>query len=181
VSSSYQHDSSPADYGPPADASASYEDAGVGATTYHDAGASYAEGGATAAPDAHPDVEGESVGSIVGRLSSHLSQLMSQEIALAKAELRDEVQKAAKGAGMLAGAGFAALMVAVFASITLMWLLDNVMDVTWGALIVTLLWLAVGAALFVIGRNQLKQVNPKPEQTVESLKEDKEWLKAQKN
>jgi uncharacterized membrane protein YqjE len=181
VSSSYQHDSSPADYGPPADTSATYGDAGVGSTAYGDADASYTAGGASAVGDTHPDVENESVGSLVGRLSTHLSQLMSQEIALAKAELRDEVQKAAKGAGMLAGAGFAALMVAVFASITLMWLLDNVMDVTWGALIVTLLWLAAAAALFMVGRNQLKQVNPKPEQTVESLKEDKEWLKAQKN
>jgi uncharacterized membrane protein YqjE len=173
VSSSYQRDSSPADYGP-ADHSAAYGDAGVGSTAYDDAGSSSAAG-------SPPDVEDQSVGSIVGRLSTHLSQLLSQEIALAKAELRSEVQKAAKGTGMLAGAGFAAWMVAIFASVTLMWLLDNAMDVTWAALIVTLLWLVVGAVLFVVGRNQLKQVNPKPEQTVESLKEDKEWLKAQKN
>jgi uncharacterized membrane protein YqjE len=183
VSGPYQRDASQPGYGP-ADESAAYADAGVGSTAYGDAGVgstSYEGAGSSSAAGSPPDVEDQSVGSIVGRLSTHLSQLMSQEIALAKAELRGEVQKAGKGAGMLAGAGFAALMVAIFASITLMWLLDNVMDVTWGALIVTLLWLVVGAILYVIGRNQLKQVNPKPEQTVESLKEDKEWLKAQKN
>ena len=128
-----------------------------------------------------PDVEDQSVGALVGRMTTHLSDLMRQELALAKAEIRAEAQKAAKGAGMLAGAGFAAWMVAVFASVTLMWLLDKAMDLWLAALIVTLLWGAVGAVLFVTGRNQLKQVNPKPEQTVESLKEDKEWLKAQKN
>jgi uncharacterized membrane protein YqjE len=138
-----------------------------------------AEGASAANPP--PDVEDQSVGSLVGRMTTHLSELMRQELALAKAELRAEAQKAAKGAGMLAGAGFAAWMVAIFASVTLMWLLDKAMDLWIAALVVTLLWGVVGAVLFVIGRNQLKQVSPMPEQTVESLKEDKEWLKAQRN
>jgi uncharacterized membrane protein YqjE len=140
----------------------------------------YRADGATAA-NQPPDVEDESVGSLVGRMTTHLSELMRQEIALAKAELQAEAQKAAKGAGMLAGAGFAAWMVAIFASFTLVWLLDKAMDLWIATLIVTLLWGVAAAALFVTGRNQLKQVNPKPEQTVESLKEDKEWLKARKN
>jgi uncharacterized membrane protein YqjE len=143
-------------------------------------GSDYAAGGATAA-NQPPDVEDQSVGSLVGRMTTHLSELMRQEIALAKVELQAEAQKAAKGAGMLAGAGFAAWMVAIFASFTLVWLLDKAMDLWLAALIVTLLWGVAAAALFVVGRKQLKQVNPKPEQTVESLKEDKEWLKAQKN
>ncbi len=166
MSSSYQGDSPPPDYG-----ASSF--AGTGGSEYADAGSS--------AADQAPDVEDQSIGSLIGRLSTHLSKLMRQEMALAKAEIREEVKQAGKGAGMLGGAGFAAWMVAVFASLTLMFLLGLAIDLTWAALIVTLLWAAVGAALFVVGRNQLKQVNPKPEQTVESLKEDKEWLKAQKN
>jgi len=142
--------------------------------------AGYDQAGATAA-NQPPDVEDQSVGSLVGRMSTHLSTLMRQEMELAKVELREEATKAAKGAGMLAGAAFAGLMVAIFISLTLMWLLDKAMDLTWATLIVTLLWAAIAAVLFAIGRKNLKQVNPKPEQTVESLKEDKEWLKAQKN
>jgi Putative Actinobacterial Holin-X, holin superfamily III len=161
VSSSYPGGSAPPNYGATSGGSSGYDTAGTSA--------------------ADPDVEDQSIGGLIGRLSTHLSQLMRQEMALAKAEIRDEAQKAAKGAGMLAGAGFAGLMVAIFASITLMWLLDLALPITWAALIVTLLWAAVGAVLFLVGRKQLKQVNPKPEQTVESLKEDKEWLKAQKN
>ncbi len=145
-----------------------------------DYGEGYSAEGATSA-NPPPDVEDQSVGALVGRMSTHLSQLMRQEMALAKAELQEEAKQAAKGAGMLAGAGFAAWMVAIFATVTLMWLLDKAMDLTLAALIVTLLWGIAAAALFVVGRNQLKQVNPKPEQTVESWKEDKEWLKAQKN
>jgi len=169
VSSSYQGDSQSSDYGASSYASSSYT------------GSEYGDSAGASAAHQPPDVEDQSVGSIVGRLSTHLSQLMRQEMALAKAELQQEAKQAAKGAGMLAGAGFAAWMVAIFISLTLMWLLGRVMDLTWATLIVTLLWGIAAAVLFVVGRNQLKQVNPKPEQTVESLKEDKEWLKAQKN
>ena len=174
----------PPDYG---DASFTDHGASAGATAAAPAGdyttgyeSGGNDGGATAA-NQPPDVEDESVGSLVGRLTTHVSQLMQQELALAKAELRDEAKQAGKGAGLLAGAGFAGWMLALFASLTLMYLLDMGMNITLAALIVTLLWAAVAATLFAMGRKQLKQVNPKPEQTVESLKEDKEWLKAQKN
>ena len=40
-----------------------------------------------------------------------------------------------------------------------------------GALIVAVLWGIVAGALFVVGRNKLKQVNPTPERTVETLKD----------
>lgn len=129
----------------------------------------------------HPDVENESLGSIVSRVSSDLSTLMRQELALAKAELTEEAKTAGKGAGMLAGAGVAGWMAILFLSMTLMWALGNAMDLTWAALIVTVLWAVVAGVLAIQGRNTLKQVNPKPEATVQSLKEDAQWLKAQKN
>lgn len=151
---------------------------GQAITTYTAASAS---GGATAATPGRPDVEDESVGSLVGRLTGDLSKLMRQELDLAKAELRAEATKAAKAGGLLGAAGFAALMVAIFASITLMWALGSSMALHWAALIVTLLWALLGAILFVVGRGKLSEVNPKPEQTVQSLKEDKQWVQAQRN
>ena len=131
--------------------------------------------------DAHPDVADQSLGTMVTNLSNDLSKLMRQEVALAKAELKDEVAKAGKGAGMLAGAAFAGWMVAIFLSATIMWALDKVMDLTWATLIVTLLWGIAAAALFVVGRKTLQSIDPKPQQTVESLKEDAQWLKPQKS
>lgn len=130
---------------------------------------------------AAPNVEGMSLGSLFGSLSADMSKLMRQELNLAKVELREEAKQAGKGAGMLAGAGFAGLMVAIFLSITLMWLLDNWMDVTIAALIVTILWGIAAAVLALNGKKKLQQVNMKPEQTVESLKEDAQWVKAQKS
>ncbi len=139
------------------------------------------DGGATAAPSPYPDVSDQSVGSLVGQLSTDLSKLMSQEMALAKAEMKEEAKKAGVAGGMLGGAALAGLMVAFFASLALMYILDTQLPLPLAAVIVTLLWAIVGAVLFSMGRKKLKEVNPKPEQTVESLKEDKEWVKPQKN
>ncbi len=122
-----------------------------------------------------------SLGSLVSSLTSDMSKLMRQELALAKVELREEAKTAGKAAGMLGGAAFAAWMTAIFISVTLMWLLDKWMDLTLAALIVTLLWGIAAAVLGLRGKQQLQTLNPKPEQTIDSLKEDAQWLKAQKN
>ncbi len=128
-----------------------------------------------------PNVENMSLGSLFSSLSSDMSKLMRQELNLAKVELREEAKQAGRGVGMLGGAAFAGWMAAIFLSMTLMWLLDKWMDLTLAALIVTLLWGIPAAVLALNGKKQLQQVNMKPEQTVESLKEDAEWVKAQKS
>ncbi|MEV4263952.1 phage holin family protein [Kribbella sp. NPDC049584] len=123
----------------------------------------------------------ESVGELVSQLTSDLGQLTRQELALAKAELQVEAKKAGKGAGMLGGAAFAGWMAALFVSLTAMWALDKVMDLIWAALIVAVVWAVVAVVLAAKGRKELQEVNPKPDQTVESLKEDAKWLKTQKS
>jgi Putative Actinobacterial Holin-X, holin superfamily III len=112
-----------------------------------------------------------SVGELMGDISRNLSTLMRQELELAKAEVRQEATKAGKAAGMLGGAGFAGYMTILFLSFALWWALENVMDAGWAALIVAVLWGATAVVLFVVGRNKMRQVNPKPEQTVETIKE----------
>jgi hypothetical protein len=118
-----------------------------------------------------PDVSNASVGELVGHVAQDLSTLMRQELELAKAEVKQEVTKTAKGAGMLGGAGFAGYMVLLFGSIAAWWGLANLMDQGWAALIVTGIWAVIAAVLFAVGRARLKQINPKPEQTVETVKE----------
>jgi len=123
----------------------------------------------------------ESLGTLIGSLSGNMSKLLRQELDLAKTELREEAKQAGKGAGMLGGAAFAAWMTAIFLSTTLMWLLSKAMDLTLAALIVALIWGVAAAVLGLMGKKKLQEVNPKPEMTVETLKEDAQWLKAQKN
>lgn len=118
-----------------------------------------------------------SVGALLGRVTSDLSQLMRQEVELAKAELKVEAAKAGKAGGMLGAAGVLGHLALLFASLTLMFILDLFLPIAWAAAIVTVLWAAVAAVLFVTGRKELKAVNPKPEATIETLKEDAQWAK----
>jgi uncharacterized membrane protein YqjE len=123
----------------------------------------------------------DSLGEIVSHLTNDLGTLTRQELALAKAELQAEAKKAGKGAGMLGAAAFAGWMVALFLSLTAMWALDEAMDLIWSALIVAAVWAIAAAVLAMSGRKELREVSPKPDQTVESLKEDAKWLKTQKS
>jgi len=124
-----------------------------------------------------PDVTDSSVGQLISEVTSDLSKLMRQELELAKAEVRQEATKSGKALGMLGGAGFAGYMVALFVSIALWWALANVMDEGWAALIVAALWAVIGAVLATVGRRRLRAVNPKPERTIQTLKEVPDALK----
>jgi len=121
--------------------------------------------------------ENRSLGELLGRVSTDLSTLMRQEVALAKVEIKEEATRAGKASGMLAGAGAIGYLVLVFLALTLMFALDAVMPTGWAALITAAVLGVVAAVLFVLGRKRLQQVNPKPEQTVETLKEDVQWAK----
>jgi len=118
-----------------------------------------------------PDVSEASVGELMGTVSRDLSTLVRQELELAKAELKVEAAKAGKGAGLFGGAGFAGYMVLLFLSIALWWALENVMDTGLAALIVGVLWAILAGVLFVMGRNEMRQVRPTPERTVQTLKD----------
>lgn len=126
---------------------------------------------------AGPDVSNSSVGELLGRVTQDLSALMRQELELAKAEVRQEVTKSGKAAGLLGGSGFAGYMVLLFASIALWWGLSNVMDQGWAALIVAAIWAVIGAVLYTTGRGRLKEVHPKPDQTIETVRELPDALK----
>jgi len=126
--------------------------------------------GAPGAP-ADRDVGAASVGELIGEVSQDLSTLMRQELALAKAEIKQEAVKAGRAAGMFGGAGFAGYMVLLFASIAAWWGLAELMASGWAALIVTAVWAVVGAVLYVLGRQRMREVHPTPERTAETVKE----------
>jgi hypothetical protein len=123
------------------------------------------------------DVGQRSVGELIGEVTSDLSTLMRQEMELAKAEIKEEAAKTGKAAGMLGGAGFAGYMVALFLSLAAWWALANGMDEAWAALIVAAVWGVAAAVLFVTGRKTMREVHPKPERTVSTLKEVPDALK----
>ena len=121
--------------------------------------------------DGGQNVSDVSIGQIMSNITSDLSTLMRQEVALAKAEMKVEAAKAGKAAGMLGGAGFAGYMTILFLSLALWAALGSELGWGWSGLIVAALRGIAAAVLFVIGRKKMKEVNPKPEQTVETVSE----------
>jgi hypothetical protein len=129
------------------------------------------------AHDTYAKGEVGSIGALVSDISADLSTLMRQEVALAKAEVKDSATKAGKGAGMLAGAGYAGHFVLLFLSIALWQGLGDLIDNdAWGAVIVAVLFGIVAAVLALSGRKQLKTVEGIP-QTTETAKRVPDALK----
>jgi len=124
------------------------------------------------------DLRDQAIGDLLKQLSQETSTLVRQELELAKAEMTVKAKEGGKGAGLLGGAGVAALLLLGSLTATLMAILDTFMDFWVAALIVTLIWGAVAAVLALQGRNKLQEAGPPvPEQTRDSVKEDVEWAK----
>ena len=123
------------------------------------------------------DTSGASVGQLMSEIAADLSSLMRQEVELAKAEIKEEAAKAGKGAAMLGGAAYGGHMVLLFGTLALVFAIGSRIGLGWAALILTAVWAVVAAVLAARGRAQLRRVNPKPERTVQTLKEDAQWAR----
>ena len=132
-------------------------------------------------PNSQDASQTRSLGEIVGDITQDMSTLIRQEMDLATSEMKREVTKLGKGAGMFGGAGATGYLTLIFLSLALTYLLDNWMPVELAALIVAVLWGSVTAALALKGRQEIKQANPQLPVTQQTLKEDAQWAKAQKN
>jgi uncharacterized membrane protein YqjE len=124
------------------------------------------------------DLRRQSTAELIRTLSEQASRLVHQEIELAKAELGEKGRGIATGAALLAVAGVAALLTLGSLTAFLVLALDGVMPAWLAALCVTLLWALVGVAFALYGRQKLETAGtPVPEKTLETVKEDIEWLK----
>lgn len=117
-----------------------------------------------------------SLGDLVGEVSRDLSTLMRKELELARAEVSESAKRAGAGAGMLGGAGYAAMMAVLFLSLALWWALGLLIGLGWSGVVVAVVWAIVAGILFAVGRSRLKTVRGAP-QTVETVKEIPEALK----
>jgi uncharacterized membrane protein YqjE len=120
-----------------------------------------------------------SLGELFGNLTSDLSALMRSEMELARVELKEEAAKAGKAAGLLGGGALAAYLAVTLLAFAAAWGLAEVVDAGWAFLIVGLIVGAIAAAIALKGRERLNAVEPVPEQTMQTLKEDARWARAQ--
>jgi|GEM_PF-1137804 len=115
------------------------------------------------------------LGDLVRELGQQSQGLVRDELRLAKAELRTELEKVQKGSAEI-GAGGAVAYVGLFLlGITLVLVGATFMPAWLSALIVTLIYAAVGGGLIAAGRTELKKA--RPSRAVEHIKEDGRWAK----
>ncbi len=120
-----------------------------------------------------------SIPELVSGVVENVQNIVRSEVQLAKAEFREEAQTAARAASMLAAGTILGIYALGLLLMTIVWLLATQMSNWLAALIVTVVVAAVAATLVMLGRSRLEEVDLKPERTVESLKEDVEWVKQQ--
>ena len=123
--------------------------------------------------------EERSLGDLFSELAAETGTLVRQEVALAQAELSGKATRVGKQVGFLAvgGAIGYAAMLAIMAGVIIG--LSNFIPAWIAALLVGAV---VGAASFFLissAIERLKNTNLKPEESVESIKEDAQWLKNQ--
>lgn len=127
--------------------------------------------------EVRPAVGEPALGDLVRQLAQDSATLMRQEMALAKAELRENVKSVARDAAMIAVGGIVALLGVLVLIAFLVMALGDALDEYWlGALIVGLLFVTVGGLMALSFMKKLKKEEVAPTRTIETLKEDKQWL-----
>ena len=127
----------------------------------------------------HSMKDERSLGNLFSELAQETGLLVRQEVTLARTELTDSATKVGKNVGILAAGGALAFcgLLAVIAAVIIG--LANFMPAWLSALIVGLVVVAVAAFLTLPTLNALRNTKIAPQETVESLKEDAQWLKKQ--
>jgi Na+/melibiose symporter-like transporter len=122
-----------------------------------------------------------SVGQLLGDVTRELQALVRKELELARAETKEELQRAGvagKRFGVAALAGYLAVVMLSFAAA---WALTAVMPTGWAFFAVGVVLGIVAAAMALQGRRRLREFHPVPQETAETLKEDVQWLKSRKS
>ncbi|HSR13951.1 MAG TPA: phage holin family protein [Thermodesulfobacteriota bacterium] len=123
------------------------------------------------------NLDGQSVGELVSTLFRGFSRILSQEIELAKAEMSQKASLAIKGGVLLAAGGaaaFAGFLAIVAACVGAVW---TVLPLWLAALLVGVFFIVIGLCLAIVGIYVFKRGDFRPRATIETLKEDVQWMK----
>ena len=121
--------------------------------------------------------EERSVSDVLQDILRNLQEMVRSEIRLAKVEIRGEVKLAVSSGTWIAAGAVAAMSAWTFMLWTLAYALATRMPLWAATLIITAVMAATAAALIMSGIRRGKQVHPIPGRTVESVKENLEWMK----
>lgn len=116
---------------------------------------------------------------LLSELARETTTLVRKEIELAKTELSEKVGEATSGVAFLAVGGVIAFAGFLFVLLAATFALSQVLSPWLAAFIVGVVVLAIGLGLLWSGRSKLRAENLQPQRTMESLREDRRWARAQ--
>jgi uncharacterized membrane protein YqjE len=120
------------------------------------------------------------LGDLLKQLAQDSATLVRQEMALARAEMKENIRTTARQAAMVAVGGLVALVGVLVLIAFLVTAISDALDEPWaGPLIVGGIFLLVGAFLAMRAMKALKRESLAPDRTIETLKEDKQWLQSE--
>lgn len=134
---------------------------------------------------AHPDIE--SLPALFGRLGDDVMTLVDTKLSLLKVEVKEDAEAYARAGammavgGVIAAVGFAFINVAVaFFVATLLQMYTTLrppVSYALGFIITGAIYLIIGGIIIMVVKGRMARRNPVPEQSVEELRKDKQWLK----
>ncbi len=128
---------------------------------------------------AQAESEEPSTGDLIKQLTEQTKTLVQQEMRLAQAELQEKAKKVGIGAGMFGVGGLVAFFGAATLIAAVVLALATVLAAWLSALIVGVVLLAVAGGAALMGKRHIEQATPPmPEQTVETVKQDVDHIKA---
>ncbi len=124
-----------------------------------------------------PKREEPSIGDTVRELIADVGDLIRGEFELARREIRSDAAAVGRGVAFVAVGGLVAFLGVIYLLLAAVLALSTALAPWLAAVIVGGVVLVIGAILAAVGMSRLKTVNPLPEQTMETVQEDAEWLR----
>jgi len=118
-----------------------------------------------------------SLGQIIHDIVNHLDNMIQAEIRLVRAEIVQKIGPVKRASVFLGIAALTGLLGAACFVTTCIAALNLVMPLWLAALLIGIGLVTVAGGAFVLGRNRIDEVDPVPRQTMETLREDLEWVK----
>jgi hypothetical protein len=131
------------------------------------------------ATDTYAPPDERSVTSLVSGIVNDAQTLMQQQLALFREEIRTDLRKTKEAVtALVAGVAVAALAVGPLVFLFVALLHELALWPWWASALTVGVVLAVaGGALIAVGVQRFRSFNPLPDQSVEALKENLQWIK----
>ena len=118
-----------------------------------------------------------SVSDVLQDILRNVQDILRSEVRLAKAEIRQEATQAASSALWVSAGVVGVVSAWMFLLWTAAYALAAILPMWAATLVIAVAMACAGSALVVVGIRRFTRITPVPERTVESLKENLEWMK----